>query len=256
MRGYLILSEARSGSSWLSTLLGNSGEMGLPAEWLAPKAHQLDAKTLPFEAFFAEIIRKCSTANGAFGMKIFPNQLFVTQERYGRDFIRHCLAEHETALVFLRRRDTLRQAISFARARQTRAFAAHHGAKAEPRYDFEQIARCFFYIRESYNFWQTYLDLLAVPFTEFAYEDLAGDPHPFIAHVAEHLGVGIPARIETRMAVQRDGMTEEWIARFNDDCRSGDLLRAYDRREHIPGKMRNFAKLATGKLEPRYPFAF
>lgn len=256
MRGYLILSEARSGSSWLSTLLGHSGEMGLPAEWLAPKAHRLDTKAMPFDTFFGEIIRKCSTANGAFGMKIFPNQIFVTNERYGRDFIRHCLSEHETALVFLRRRDTLRQAISFARARQTRAFAAHHGAKAEPRYDFEQIARCFFYIRESYNFWQTYLELLRVPFTEFAYEDLAGDPHPFIAHIAEHLGVSAPATAETRMVVQRDGLTEEWIARFNEDCRSGDLLRAYDRREHIPGKMRNFAKLASGKLEPRYPFAF
>ncbi|MBP1887699.1 Stf0 family sulfotransferase [Sinorhizobium mexicanum] len=256
MHGYLILSEARSGSSWLSTLLGHSGEMGLPAEWLAPKAHRLDVNALSFDAFFGEIIRKCSTANGAFGMKIFPNQLFVTQERCGRDFIRHCLSEHETALVFLRRRDTLRQAISFARARQTRAFAAHHGAKAEPRYDFEQIARCFFYIRESYNFWQSYLELLGVPFTEFAYEDLAGDAHPFIAHVAEHLGVCAPARAETTMAVQRDGLTEEWIARFNEDCRSGNMLRAYDRREHIAGKMRNFAKLASGKLEPRYPFAF
>ncbi|MDK1493135.1 Stf0 family sulfotransferase [Sinorhizobium sp. 7-81] len=256
MRGYLILSEARSGSSWLSTLLGHSGGMGSPAEWLAPKAHRLDTTALSFDAFFGEIIGKCSTPNGTFGMKIFPNQLFVTQERYGRDFIRHCLCEHETALVFLRRRDTLRQAISFARARQTRAFAAHRGAKAEPHYDFEQIARCFFYIRESYNFWQSYLDLLGAPFTEFVYEDLAGDPSPFIAHIAEHLHVAPPEKAETRMVIQRDGLTEEWIARFNEDCQSGDLLRAYDRREHIPGKMRNFAKLATGKLEPRYPFAF
>ncbi|MDK1373543.1 MULTISPECIES: Stf0 family sulfotransferase [unclassified Sinorhizobium] len=256
MRGYLLLTEARSGSNWLGSLINQSQDMGRSTEWLSPKLHGLDMGALSWDAFFAEVIRKCSTPNGVFGMKIFPNQLFVTRERYSRDFIRHCLCEHETAIVFLRRRDTLRQAISFARARQTRAFAAHHGAKAEPRYDFEQIARCFFYIRESYGFWQGYLDLLGVPFTEFAYEDLANDPSPFIAHIAGQLRVSPPATAETTMTVQRDDLTEEWIARFNEDCSSGDLLKAYDRREHIPGKMRNFAKLATGKLKPRYPFAF
>lgn len=152
MRGYLLLTEARSGSNWLGSLVNGAGNMGRSSEWLSPKIHRLDTGALSWDAFFQELLRKCSTPNGVFGSKIFPNQLFVTHEVYGRDFIQHCLAMHDVALVFLRRRDTLRQAISYARARQTRSFAAHVEGRANPQYDFEQIARCFFYIRDSYAF--------------------------------------------------------------------------------------------------------
>ncbi|RVO59741.1 Stf0 family sulfotransferase [Sinorhizobium meliloti] len=256
MRGYLLLTEARSGSNWLGSLVNGAGNMGRSSEWLSPKIHRLDTGALSWDAFFQELLRKCSTPNGVFGSKIFPNQLFVTHEVYGRDFIQHCLAMHDVALVFLRRRDTLRQAISYARARQTRSFAAHVEGRANPQYDFEQIARCFFYIRDSYAFWQSYLELTGVEFAEFVYEELAADPIPFVSHLAEHLQVPLPAQLQTSMAVQRDDLTEEWIARFHEDRRSANLLEAYDRREHIPGKLKNFVKLGTWSLRPRYPFAF
>lgn len=66
----------------------------------------------------------------------------------------------------------------------------------------------------------------------------------------------LPAELQTSMAVQRDDLTEEWIARVHEDRRSANLLEAYDRREHIPGKLKNFVKLGTRSLRPRYPFAF
>ncbi len=256
MRGYLLLTEARSGSNWLGSLINISGNMGQSSEWLSPKIHRLDTRSLSWDGFFEEIIRKSSTENGNFGLKIFPGHLFITREIYGMDFIQYCLSMHDVALVFLRREDTLRQAISYARARQTRSFAAHIEGRAEAQYDFEEIARCFFYIRDSYTFWQSYLELAGAKSTSFVYEDLVPDPSPFIACVAEHLKVPLPGKLPTSMAVQRDELTDEWIARFNEDRRSADLLDAYDRREHIPGKIKNFFKLATRSLEPRYPFAF
>ncbi|MDW9357010.1 Stf0 sulfotransferase [Sinorhizobium meliloti] len=118
------------------------------------------------------------------------------------------------------------------------------------------MARCFFYIRDSYAFWQSYLELTGVEFAVFVYEELAADPIPFVSHLAEHLQVPLPAELQTSMAVQRDDLTEEWIARFHEDRRSANLLEAYDRREHIPGKLKNFVKLGTRSLRPRYPFAF
>jgi trehalose 2-sulfotransferase len=256
MRGYLLLTEARSGSNWLGSLINNSGDMGRSSEWLSPKIHRLDTSSLSWEEFFEEIIRKSSTGNGNFGLKIFPSHLFITRETYGMDFIQYCLSVHDMALVFLRREDTLRQAISFARARQTRSFAAHIENRTEPRYDFEEIARCFFYIRDSYSFWRSYLELTGAKSAEFVYEDLVPNPSPFIACIAEHLRVPLPGNIQTSMAVQRDDLTDEWVARFHEDCRSAHLLDAYDRREHIPGKIKNFFKLATRRLEARYPFAF
>ncbi|WP_026619745.1 trehalose 2-sulfotransferase (plasmid) [Ensifer sp. WSM1721] len=256
MRGYLLLTEARSGSNWLGSLINHSGNMGQSSEWLSPKIHRLDTSAMSWDAFFAEIIKKSSTPNGNFGLKIFPNHLFQTREIYGMDFIQHCLSVHDVAIVFLRRSDTLRQAVSYARARQTRSFAAHIECKIEPAYDFEEIARCFFYIRDSYIFWQSYLELTGVTFTEFVYEDIVPDPSSFVRHIAEHLQVSLPAEPQTSLAVQRDELTERWIARFNEDRRSADLLEAYDRREHIPGKIKNFFKLATRSLQPRYPFAF
>ncbi|OAP35828.1 LpsS [Sinorhizobium glycinis] len=256
MRGYLLLTEARSGSNWLGSLINNSGYMGQSSEWLSPKIHRLDTSSLSWEEFFEEIIGKSSTDNGKFGLKIFPNHLFITREFYGMDFIQYCLSVHDVALIFLRRDDTLRQAISYARARQTRSFAAHIEGTADPRYDFEEIARCFFYIRDSNSFWQSYLEISGAKFTEFVYEDLVPDPSPLIACVAEHLKVPPPPKLQTSLAVQRDKLTDEWIERFNEDRRSADLLDAYDRREHIPRKIKNFFKLATRRLQPRYPFAF
>ncbi|PDT54681.1 MULTISPECIES: Stf0 family sulfotransferase [Sinorhizobium] len=256
MRGYLLLTEARSGSNWLGSLINGSGNMGRSSEWLSPKIHRLDAGSLSWEVFFDQIIRKSSSDNGNFGLKIFPNHLFVTREKYGMDFIQYCLSVHDVALIFLRRKDTLRQAISYARARQTRSFAAHIESKAEPQYDFEEIAKCFFYIRDSNSFWQSYLELTGAKFTEFVYEELVADPTPFVTCVAEHLRVPPPIELQTSMAVQRDDLTDEWVARFNKDRRSAHLLDAYDRREHIPGKIKNFFKLATRSLEPRHPFAF
>ncbi|WP_018240159.1 Stf0 family sulfotransferase [Ensifer sp. BR816] len=256
MRGYLLLTEARSGSNWLGSLINSSRNMGQSSEWLSPKIHRLDMNSLSWDEFFAEVIRKSSTENGNFGLKIFPNHLFITREFYGIDFIQYCLSMHDVTLVFLRREDTLRQAISYARARQTRSFAAHIEGRAEPQYDFEEIARCFFYIRDSYCFWQSYLELTGTKSTEFVYEDLVQDPSPFVSCVAEHLQVASQGKLRTSMAVQRDALTDEWIARFNEDRGSAALLDAYDRREHIPGKIKNFFKLATRSLEPRYPFAF
>nr|WP_234896545.1 hypothetical protein [Sinorhizobium meliloti] len=42
MRGYLLLTEARSGSNWLGSLVNGAGNMGRSSEWLSPKIHRLD----------------------------------------------------------------------------------------------------------------------------------------------------------------------------------------------------------------------
>ena len=256
MRGYLLLTEARSGSNWLGSIVNNSGLMGRSSEWLSPKIHRLDTGSLSWEGFSEEIIRRSSTDNGNFGLKIFPNHLFTTREKYGKDFIQYCLSIHDVALILLRREDTLRQAISYARARQTRSFAAHIEGKTEPQYDFDEIAKCFFYIRDSYSFWRSYLELTGAKFTEFVYEDLVTNPSPLVDCVAKHLDVPPLGKLQTAMTVQRDDLTDQWVARFNEDRRSAHVLDAYDRREHIPGKIKNFFKLATRRLEPRHPFAF
>ncbi|WP_208180105.1 Stf0 sulfotransferase [Sinorhizobium medicae] len=109
---------------------------------------------------------------------------------------------------------------------------------------------------DSYAFWHSYLELSGAQFMEFVYEELAADPAPFVNHLVAHMQVAPPAELRTSMAVQRDELTEQWIARFNEDRRSANLLAAYDRREHIPGKMKNFVRLGTRSLRPRYPFAF
>lgn len=87
---------------------------------------------------------------------------------------------------------------------------------------------------DSYAFWQSYLELSGAQFMEFVYEELAADPAPFVNHLVAHMQVAPPAELRTSMAVQRDELTEQWIARFNEDRRSANLLAAYDRREHIP----------------------
>ncbi|MAQ36089.1 Stf0 family sulfotransferase [Thioclava sp. UBA3469] len=224
-KGILLLTEGRSGSTWLGSLAFNA-RLGKSEEWLDPNLLGVDPYSTDAETYFETALQRASEGCAGFYVKIFPRHLYEMQDAFGVDFITYCRRRHDIALLALTRDDRLRQAISFARARQSQQWTTRKNSQREPEYDFQEIARCLFMIGRSYSFWDDYTKARDLEVARFVYEALVKDPKPFLAHIANFLGVSSPDEAFTELRVQRDNSTEEWLSRFAIDAVGHSFLDA------------------------------
>jgi len=143
---YMICSTGRCGSSLLSSLLINSGVMGVPHEYLYIQAHGIPLierfgittkPQLNFNEYIGEIKRYRTTPNGVFGLKAHFNQTakLIDNKLLYRYF-------PKMKFVHMLRRDVIKQAVSFSIALQTNKWTSHGEAEKEPMYDSGEIGRC------------------------------------------------------------------------------------------------------------------
>lgn len=229
LRGVAVLTEGRSGSSWLGSLTDATGVMGRSGEWLNPGYLGFE---LPrqYDALEEAVLRKASTENGCFAVKLFPRHLIRSKDRCGRDFLLEIRKKHDLGFIVLERRDRLRQAVSFYRASVSRLWSSRHkGADAPVPYSFAGISQAFFQIEQSYAFWRAYLNLSELRHRQFVYEDLQQDPQPYLEAVAELLAVRVPATVPvSKYEVQRDDLTEDWVTRFRRDAGEKGAIEAIE----------------------------
>ena len=222
MNGILILTEARSGSNWLGSLLETTGVMGVPSEWL--DLSLLGSRPASAEAYVDAIISKASTPNGRFVVKLFPRHLHFAQMEYGVDFVQECRRRFAVGLVRLGRANRQLQAISYARGMMTEQWTSRCEPRAAPVYDFKAITQAYFYIERSEAFWNAYLALNRLEAPHFIYEEMVPDPWPFVEACAGILDVAFDGALCSDLKRQRDGLTEEWLARFREDLLTGSVL--------------------------------
>ncbi|RAZ87083.1 Stf0 sulfotransferase [Mesorhizobium hawassense] len=253
MKGVAVLTEARSGSSWLGSLTNASGVMGQTKEWLKPLF--LKPEPRGYEALEQAVLRQASTENGRFAIKVFPRQLAWSKGRWGRDFLFEMRRRHDLAFITLERRDRLRQAISFYRAGVSNSWTSwDKGRDVAVPYSFAGISRAFFQIEQSYAFRRAYLDFSQLPSRHFVYEDLLADPQPYIEAVAGLLDVGVPASLPvSRFVVQRDDITEDWVARFRQASAERGAIEAIEE-QPVPRTLQNFARIALKRPLNRRQF--
>jgi LPS sulfotransferase NodH len=217
MKGVLILTEGRSGSNWLGSLLESSGNMGVPSEWFNINMHN------PRPQGPDELIRlavdKASTPNGRFVIKIFPRHLTSAHALFGVDLLREMRQRYDVGAVRLGRADRLRQAISYAKAIQSREWVSGtpKEARQRPQYNFKDVAEAYFLIEKSESFWNAYLDMARFAPEHFVYENLVEDPGPFVNACARLLDVQPQDHLTSNLKVQRDQATEDWVDRFRND---------------------------------------
>jgi len=231
MKGVAILTEARSGSEWLGSLANGTGMLGHSAEWL--DTDTLGFKPKSFDELLSAVMDRGATPNDRFAVKLFPRHLDWSQAKYGADFLAECVRRHDMGLILLERRDRLRQAISYCRAKASgRWRSTMDGADLVPQYDFAGICEAYFLIGQSYAFWEAYLRIADLPYDHLFYEDLLDDPRPYVAAVARQLSIEMPGgELTTNLRLQRDTCTEDWAERFQNDAKSMDLL------AHLPKKV-------------------
>ena len=221
LRTYVICASPRSGSTLLTTLLHGTGRMGVPAEYFNPRFLQPalgrrfgatgEGGILRAGDYLAALMDSRATANGVFGVKILFSQLQLWLPV--RPF-RTMLAG--TTFVWLRRRDTLGQALSMALAQATQVW--HRGvgdplADAAPAYDGGALRRALGIVLAEDHGWHQFFTANRIQPMTIAYEDLVADPDRACRSLAEAIGIGDLPHIGMERAITRPtaGVAhEEW----------------------------------------------
>lgn len=220
--GYAICGVGRSGSSWFAKVLGSTGVLGLPQDFLnTPYQRRLYGPSYPADR--AEQVRRIltdgATSNGVYGLKVFPIYLYNALQR-----IRWTELLPNLRFVHWRRRDILGQALSRHRALQTLQWRSTQGTRIEPVYNGEEILEGMRWIAIQDARWEVFFARNGVEPLRLVYEDVMSTLQASVDAVARLVGVEGQPRIDptqVELEIQRDATTEGWRARFLRDY--GDL---------------------------------
>lgn len=255
-RGSLILSEGRSGSNWLGSLTTGTGQLGNSNELFARWSVAKEMPNAPMDSYIEAVLDRASTPNGYFCVKLFPSHVHYFNIRFGADLIQILADRHDCNFVSLYRNDRLRQAISYARGLQTEQWTSRNKTKKKEHYDADLIARCFFLINRSYDFWDTYIQIRDLPVTQLHYEDMLETPQPYVDCIAKHAGITLGELPESPLKIQRDEITEDWINRFQADLPSLNLVENSTAHRPYHDKPSNLLRFLGRKPMKPYPFTF
>jgi LPS sulfotransferase NodH len=229
---YLLCGTPRTGSTLLCDLLASTGVAGRPESyfrepdqvtWAARLGVPVaDDGTVRIDDLVAATIREGTTANGVFGARIMWGTMDVLVEGLRSDRPRRdidVLAEAfgPLQLVHLRRRDVVRQAVSWARAEQTGFWQQGDVAAAEPRLDLDQLDDFVRTIREHDAAWSAWFSEQALRPHVVTYEDLVEDPEATVRGLLGQLGIRPPSDWVASSAVARKGdeVNDEWVRRYD-----------------------------------------
>ncbi len=227
---YIVAATYRSGSTLLGESLAATGLAGDPKEYF----HRLNETELAQEnylEFVRHTISETATPNGVFGTKLLWHHIayLCDKAREYPEFRDRSLSSYETVsalfsnphYIRITRRDTLGQAISMAKAKQTGVFHQFEGKerrpKREPVFDAEAIEH---YLRKSRLddlAWQAYFDRFDIAPFVVEYETFLTRREEATREILEFLGIPIPAAFQlgdVQIKKTSDGVNDEWRRRF------------------------------------------
>lgn len=217
---YVLCTTPRSGSHFLGHLLQGTGLFGYPLEYFNPlnfPEWQKRAIAEGADEVVAFLENKRTTPNGCFGIKLHYSHLTKAVEVIG---LRRLI--DTSRFVLLRRRDVLGQAISWARASQTRAWISGMPELAPASYDRAAVAYRLNLVLEHTAGWQRFLAENGVLPLELTYEDVMANPADAMAKIADLLNIHLPASsvaYELRTKLQRSHANDDWRERFTAEMR-------------------------------------
>ena len=225
-RSYLLATVPRSGSTYLSHVLWQTGCLGAPLEYLnfdpaGPYGH---ASAAPAEQqrLWLSALRHRTSPNGVFGLKGFPTQ-FEALVQGNPDLLAWVMRQvlpsrTDSRVLFLRRRDRTAHAISYARAILSGVWCQEQetAARVEPDYSPVAVERAARLIEEQEASWEAmFADLRLTPMTLW-YEDVVADPARARAAVADHVGAMLDPGAEVNVpAIRRQSQegARAWATR-------------------------------------------
>lgn len=220
---YLICAVQRAGTQLLCELLAGTGKAGLPPGDL----FKMSVGAEPFDVGAA--IKAASTPNGVAGFRMFWNGWEACLAQLGSSDHAHAPEAMLSGVrfVWLRRRDTIRQAISFWRATtpprdQFRLPENSSIPINAPEFDGPAIRRFVELIERQDRLWREWFEANLISPLEIIYEDLDEAPAAAVHAVLDHLGVGADVTVpRPQVRRQADGLTEQYVERYRRQGRIG-----------------------------------
>ncbi|WP_425098585.1 Stf0 family sulfotransferase [Tropicibacter sp. S64] len=226
---YLILTTPRTGSYLLCDLLRQSGVAGRPDEYFAPEHQARVTGGLAVSTrTYLEELRQASWERfgGVFAAKVMWRQLQSYLLPALRDRSEPSNQSGLTAafpnlkVIHLRRRDTARQALSYARAIQTGTWVQTTATAADCQgptpQDMELTRQLERAIKADNRAIDGFLKHCDVPVLDLAYEDLAHDPSRTLQTCLTFLGLGpaVPPGLKPRLIKQSAPVRDAWFEAY------------------------------------------
>jgi LPS sulfotransferase NodH len=242
---YFIATMPRSGGHLLCEALERTGLAGLPTEYFEPDTERTWHESLGASGdadYFRKVLARRSTPNGVFGNKIIWPQFELLKPRlrpiHGNDLpdleLLKC-AFPDLRFIWLKRRDKVRQAVSYYKAIWTevwhwvgedRKLGRPAPPKAPPRpvpFAFQHIDNYFYYFTESEEKWGRYFARLGIEPFEVVYEDFTRAYESTVVDVLRYLNIDVPADMKIwppRLQKLGDTTTDDWVERYYEIKRS------------------------------------
>ena len=216
---YIIATTSRSGSTHLCRMLTSTRRLGEPAEYynvrVKPERMKLWNANSDLE-YFQQMLRRTATDNGVCGIKVATLAFEHLRAELGPIF-----ELLRPPYIWLRRRDTLRQAISLYRAQETDVWHWHQG-QAKPNaavpFDADKINGCRKQIEDANNAWANWFAEQEIEPLKLWYEETIASPRETVESICRHVGVNdknLPP-IRSDLRVMRDELTESWLTEYVD----------------------------------------
>ncbi|MBF9030321.1 hypothetical protein HKCCE3408_07925 [Rhodobacterales bacterium HKCCE3408] len=226
-RTVLIASTPRCGSHMIGHAMTATGLLGRPFEYLNPANLAEWRRRLGTSGAadsLAALIARRTTPNGVFALKAHHDHCATIG---GPE--RLLAALPNVYVVHLRRADVLRQAVSYAIARQTGVWIAGQEPVSENvEYDRDEIATCLDDIAIQNARWSSFFARAGIRPLTLIYEEVAADLPGAITQIAQYSGViGPDETLQVAAATERQGTSgraDEWIERYAEERRGDPSL--------------------------------
>lgn len=212
---YVVASTPRSGSTYLCRELWSTGLMGAPLEYFNARAQllQMAARLQPTHLgqYFNQLLSLRTSPNGVFGFKAHWNQFQLVVDSGSLPLF------SRLRFIYIERRDRLAQAVSYAKAEQTRQFVAGASPRRAPVYDYRQIRFRLRRLDRDIKEWRALFNRNRVEPIEVAYESLVESPQAVTDDILRHFGFTRDPALQLKLPPverQADAVNQEWIERF------------------------------------------
>jgi LPS sulfotransferase NodH len=235
---YLVCAVPRSGSYLLCEGLRNTGVAGWPTEYFSSGYRGYWSPrwgTPDFGDYMRRAVAEATTPNGVCGVKAHARQFdYFARQASGLLPVPHVMRPEllerwlpDLRYIRLRRRDKVRQAVSYVKAIQSNIWWDADAAPApyDPprpdavRFDYLLIQASMAGMAEEDDRWTRYFATIGLDPLTLDYEDISVDPNGAVRTVLEYLELELPDEYlppPPTFRQQADEQTEQWVARFDE----------------------------------------
>lgn len=225
----LVAFTPRTGSTVLANSLGRTGRCGVPHEYLNP-IHLADFRRrlgpMSTPALWNWFRRHRTTDNGVFCFKAAPEQIQLELVARG---IRPRSLMVPVRAVWVRRRDKVRQAVSYARAVQTQQWNAKAVEQHAPVYNYGLLERCFRFVLVQEGLWPVLFRELGVSPLTVWYRQILEHHEATVRGLVGGLGLGDPMQASVGAPSSKrvpSPEAQEWCGQFRQEAMQNGISAA------------------------------